>query len=64
MKKYKVKDIYDGSIETLGYCETMGEVRKLAKERDKDTDGEFDVWYLTLNEKTGKYNNPTHLDTY
>lgn len=54
MKKYKVKDIYEGSIETLGYCETMRGVKKLAKERDKDTDGEFDVWYLTLNEKTGE----------
>lgn len=61
MKKYKVLDIYDGIDlrETLGYADNIREIKKLAKERIKDTDGECLVAYLELDTTKNKY----RLDT-
>lgn len=52
MKKYKVYDLYE-SKETLGYADTMDEVKLMA--RDQATDGECLVVCAELNPDTGKY---------
>lgn len=54
MKKYKVYDIYEGK-DTLGYADTLTEVKKLAREQSRDTDGECYIVYAELNPETGKY---------
>lgn len=43
-KAYRLYDAYDGA-EFLGAFDTMEEVRKAARERDRDTDGE---WFPVL----------------
>lgn len=53
-KKYKVYDIYEGK-DTVGYADTIEEVKKLAKSWYRDTDGECYIVYAKLNLKTGKY---------
>lgn len=55
MKKYKVYDLYDYK-EVLGYADTMQEVKRLARERMDDTDGECCIYYAELNKDTQKYN--------
>jgi hypothetical protein len=55
MKKFKVYDLLDEK-ETLGYADDMKEIKALAKERYEGTDGECQIWYAPLSEKTGKYN--------
>lgn len=56
MKKFKVYDLYDGEMaETLGYADNLKEVKKLAKERYKDTDGECFVIYAELVPEINKY---------
>lgn len=52
--KYKVYDIYD-LTEVLGYCNTIAEVKDLARQRIEDTDGECECVYAELNPETGKY---------
>lgn len=53
-KKYKVYDLYEYK-ETIGYADTMPEVKAIARERDNDTDGECAIYYAELNEDAGKY---------
>lgn len=69
MKKYKVYDLYEcefGAREVLGYADNMKEIKRLAKERYNDTDGECDIWYAELNIETQKYkfSNAKHLETF
>lgn len=54
MKKFKVYDLYDGK-ETLGYVDSMAEIRALARQRVNDTDGECAIFYAELNPETNKY---------
>lgn len=54
MNKFKVVDIKEGR-DTLGYCDTMLEVKKLTKERIEDTDGECLIELRELNIETNKY---------
>lgn len=63
MKKYKVKDVYEGT-EVLGYVNNIREVKKLAKQRYEDTDGECLIEYRVLNILTLKYDNPQILKTF
>lgn len=54
-EKYKVSDTYEFEKETLGYVNTMKEVRLLAKARMIDTDGECVIELRELNPVSGKY---------
>jgi hypothetical protein len=54
MKKYKVYDIYEGK-ETLGYADTMDEVKLMARDQAEATDGECLVVCAELNPDTGRY---------
>lgn len=54
MKKYKIVDLYDGK-ETLGYADTIVEIKKIAKKQYIETDGECLICYYPLNDKTEKY---------
>lgn len=54
MKKYKVFDLYEYK-ECIGYADNIQEVKKLAKERYNDTDGECSIYYAELNPVTQKY---------
>ena len=54
MKKYRVYDIYEGK-DTIGYADTLTEVKRIAREQIEDTDGECMVVYAELNPETGKY---------
>lgn len=54
MKKYKVYDLYE-SKETLGYADTMDEVKLMARDQAEATDGECYVVYAELNPNTGRY---------
>ena len=54
MKKYKVVDLYDGK-DVLGYADTKQEIKRLANERIDDTDGECDIYVLTLDPEVNKY---------
>lgn len=65
MKKYKVYDLYEYK-ETLGYADNIRGIKKLAKERYNDTDGECDIWYVQLDIEKQKYNfsNLMHLETF
>ena len=54
MKKYKIYDLYEGK-ETIGYADTIEEMKKLSREWHKDTDGECIIVYAELNEETLKY---------
>ena len=54
MKKYKVYDLYVYK-EVLGYVDTMQEVKRLARERMVDTEGECSIYYVELNKDTQKY---------
>jgi len=53
-KKFKVVDLYDGK-ETLGYADSLNEIKKIARKRLIETDGECQVFYYPLNDETGKY---------
>lgn len=56
MKKYKVFDIFDGTVrETLGYADNMREIRKIANKRIEETDGECVIAYITLDTTINKY---------
>lgn len=55
MRKYKVYDIYDNVAEKLGYADTIAEIKKIARKRCEETDGECLISYLTLNPETQKY---------
>ena len=52
--QYKIVDTYEG-WDTVGYAETLTEARELAREYDRDTDGENCLMYYPLNPLTGKY---------
>lgn len=54
MEKYKVYDLLEEK-EVLGYAADLVEVKRLAKERYEDTDGECLVMYAILNKETNKY---------
>lgn len=54
MKKFKVYDMYEGKM-TIGYVDTLSEVKKLAREYYEETDGECSIWYAELNPETLKY---------
>ena len=54
MKKYKVYDLYEGK-DTIGYADTMGEVKKIVRRRIDDTDGECECVYAEINPITSKY---------
>lgn len=53
-KKYKVVDLLEGK-ETIGYANTMDEVRKLAKCWLANITEEAAIFYYPLNGKTEKY---------
>lgn len=53
MKKYKVYDLYEGK-DVVGYADTLNEVKRLAREWFRDTDGECCIVYAELNTETGK----------
>ena len=53
-KKYKVYDIYEGK-DTVGYADTIEEVKKLARRWHDDVDGECCIVYAELNKESGKY---------
>lgn len=53
-KKYKVYDIYEGK-DTVGYADTIEEVKKLARRWYDDVDGECCIVYAELNKESGKY---------
>ena len=55
-RKFKVVDDYEMTMDCIGYCDTLSEVRKLANEWIDETDGECLILYYPLNEETGKYN--------
>ena len=55
MRKYKVYDLYEGRT-TLGYADTMAEVRQIARKQAEDTDDECFCVYAELNPRTNKYN--------
>lgn len=54
MKRYKVYDLYDGK-QTIGYADTMQEIKRLARQQYDDTDGECAIYYAELNPETLKY---------
>ena len=54
MKKFKVYDLYEGK-DTIGYADTMADVKKIARQRADDTDGECSVFYAELDPETQKY---------
>lgn len=58
MKRYKVIDLYEG-YDVIGYADTLAEVKAMAKEYYMDTDGECDINFMQLNEKTQNYNRNT-----
>lgn len=43
--KFLLYDTYEGDEELIAECETMDEVKKAARNREKETDGE---WYPLL----------------
>lgn len=54
-KRFKLKDVMDGAY-TIGYFDTMAEVKRAALAYDDDVDG--DEWMpelRELNPETGKY---------
>ena len=57
--KYLVIDNYDLDFYELGRVNTLTEVRKIARDYAKDTDGECYVLYLTLNETSNRYSRKT-----
>lgn len=54
MKKIKIYDLYEGK-ETVGYCDTLKEAKKIARQWEEDTDGECIIVYAKLNNETEKY---------
>lgn len=54
MKKYKVVDLEDGK-ETVGYADTMEEIKGLAQYWIENVAEEAAIFYYPLNEITGKY---------
>lgn len=54
MKKYRVYDLYDCK-EVIGHVDTMQEVKRLARQRLVDTEGECSIYYVELNKDTQKY---------
>lgn len=65
MKKYKVVDLMEHK-ETIGYANTIDEIKKIAKGRYEDTDGYCSVFYYPLNKETNKYdfNKRKFLETF
>lgn len=54
--KYKAVDIYDvEGREVIGYADNLNTVKKLARERITDTDGECLIEVRILNPETQKY---------
>lgn len=53
-KKYKVVDLEEGK-ETIGYADTIEEIKRLAKYWIDNVTEEAAVFYYPLNEQTGKY---------
>lgn len=56
IKKYEVFDMYEGYY-LIGYCNTIQEIQRLAKDFYNDTDGECSVQYMEFNFKSMKYEN-------
>lgn len=54
MEKYKVIDVYEGR-ETIGYTSNLNTVKRMARERITDTDGECLIEVRELNVDTNKY---------
>jgi len=54
MKKFKIYDLYEGK-ETIGYADTISEMKKIGKEYYNDTDGECALVYAKLDENIQKY---------
>lgn len=52
-KKYKLKDFENW--DTIGFANTITELKKIAKEYLKECDYEACLVYLTLNEQKQKY---------
>ena len=65
MKKYKVVDMGEGK-ETVGYADTMTEIKKLARYWCENVTEEAYIYYYPLNETTGKYrfSERKFLETY
>lgn len=53
-KKYKVVDLEEGK-ETIGYANTLDEVRKLARHWLENVTEEATIFYYPLNKVSGKY---------
>ena len=53
MKKYKIKDFENW--DTIGYADTISELKKIARAYLKECDGDACIVYFTLNEITQKY---------
>lgn len=54
MKRYKIIDTYEGYV-TIGYANTVTEVKGIATEFIEATDGECDIFVMTLNDEHQKY---------
>lgn len=65
LKKYKVVDLGEGK-ETIGYADTIDEIKRLAKQWIDNVTEEAAVFYYPLNEETGKYkfSERKFLETY
>jgi len=64
VKKYKVYDLADNWADVLGYATTMHGVKKLARERMEDTDGDCSIFYaISEDGKTYDFKNRTFLET-
>ena len=50
MKKYRLYDVYEEK-ELIAECDTMAEVRKACRQRDMDTDGEWEPMLFKLNKQ-------------
>ncbi len=56
MKKYKVYDLYEGKM-SLGYADTMSEVRNIVREQAEETDNESRQWNMRPKNKKSKRSN-------
>lgn len=64
-RKYKVVDLFEEK-ETVGYADTITEIKKLAKYWIENVTEEAAIFYYPLNKVTGKYifSNRKFLETY
>lgn len=64
-KKYKVVDLLE-SKETIGYADTIAEIKRLAKYWIENVAEEAAIFYYPLNKVTGKYifSDRVFLETY